>query len=62
MIRRVPSFSRRLGAQGDVWDGQKDMLLAFLGATLTMLIVALINWHYDPEFSTDLRQPEDRAW
>jgi putative membrane protein len=44
-----------LGAQGDVWDGQKDMLLAFLGATLTMLIVALINWRYDPEFSADLR-------
>jgi len=29
--------------------------LAFLGATLTMLIVALINWRYDPEFSADLR-------
>ena len=44
-----------LGAQGDVWDGQKDMLLAFLGATLTMFIVALINWRYDPEFGFDLR-------
>lgn len=44
-----------LGAQGDVWDGQKDMLLAFLGATLTMFIVALINWRYDPKFTADLR-------
>lgn len=35
-----------LGTQGDVWDAQKDMFLAGIGATLAMLIIALIVWHY----------------
>jgi putative membrane protein len=30
-----------VGAQGDVWDGQKDMLLAFVGAVVAMLMTAL---------------------
>lgn len=30
-----------LGTQGDTWDAQKDMGLAFLGAVLAMAIVAL---------------------
>jgi putative membrane protein len=29
-----------LGAQGDTWDGQKDMSLAFLGAAIAMFISA----------------------
>lgn len=33
-----------LGAQGDVWDGQKDMFLAGLGAVLAMLVVTLMRW------------------
>ena len=33
-----------LGAQGDPWDAQKDMLLAAEGATITMLLVALASW------------------
>lgn len=33
-----------LGAQGDPWDAQKDMLLAALGATITMVLVALATW------------------
>ncbi|WP_178862300.1 DUF2238 domain-containing protein [Thiomicrorhabdus cannonii] len=33
-----------LGAQGDVWDGQKDMFLAGLGAVLAMLVVVLMRW------------------
>lgn len=32
-----------LGAQGDVWDAQKDMLSASLGAALSMTITALID-------------------
>lgn len=44
-----------LGAQGDVWDGQKDMLLAVVGAMLAMLVVALINWRFDPAFGAELR-------
>lgn len=30
-----------VGAQGDVWDGQKDMLLALVGAILAMAATAL---------------------
>jgi len=45
-----------LGSQGDVWDAQKDMLLAGIGAFLTMLFVALIHLRYDKNFFPDLRQ------
>jgi putative membrane protein len=44
-----------LGAQGDVWDAQKDMVLAVIGAVATLLIVALLHWRYDPAFAGDLR-------
>ena len=29
-----------LGTQGDIWDAQKDMTLAFVGAVLCMIVVA----------------------
>ena len=45
-----------LGSQGDIWDAQKDMLLAGLGAALAMLIVALLNWRYNPAFLREMRQ------
>jgi putative membrane protein len=32
-----------LGAQGDVWDAQKDMVLAVLGAILSMSLLAIGN-------------------
>ncbi len=32
-----------LGSQGDVWDTQKDMLMAGIGAIITMIIVFVIN-------------------
>lgn len=44
-----------LGAQGDVWDAQKDMGLAVIGAAATLLIVALIHWRYDSAFGGELR-------
>ena len=44
-----------LGAQGDVWDAQKDMVLAVIGAAVTLLIVALLHWRYDPAFGGELR-------
>jgi putative membrane protein len=44
-----------LGAQGDVWDAQKDMALAAGGAFLTMVVTALVNWRYDPGFARELR-------
>lgn len=36
-----------LGAQGDIWDAQKDMLMAIVGATIAMLIVFIINWKFN---------------
>lgn len=44
-----------LGSQGDPFDAVKDMALAGLGATLTMLIVAAINWRYNHRFVDELR-------
>lgn len=32
-----------LGTQGDIWDAQKDMTAAAVGALLTMLVVALVR-------------------
>jgi putative membrane protein len=42
-----------LGAQGDLWDAHKDMALAALGATLTMLITALVNWRCQRDFARE---------
>lgn len=39
-----------LGSQGDIWDAQKDMGLAGLGALITMAVIALVNWWYDENF------------
>ena len=33
-----------VGAQGDVWDGQKDMTLAFVGAIIAMGATAAWRW------------------
>lgn len=44
-----------LGSQGDIWDAQKDMGMAGLGALIAMLVVAAINWHYNPDFWKELR-------
>ena len=45
-----------LGSQGDVWDAQKDMLLAGLGACLAMLVIALLNWKYNANFLQEVRE------
>ena len=45
-----------LGVQGDVWDAQKDMLLAGLGAAIAMLIVFIINWIYNEEFFSEVKE------
>jgi len=53
-----------VGAQGDVWDAQKDMWLATLGALLAMTITMGINaWlqkDFAREWSDSLRVKEDR--
>lgn len=40
-----------LGAQGDVWDAQKDMALASLGGLIAMTVTALVNWRYGRDFA-----------
>jgi len=53
-----------VGAQGDIWDAQKDMWLATLGALIAMGITAAINaWlqkDFAREWSESLRVKEDR--
>ncbi len=45
-----------LGAQGDIWDAQKDMTMAGIGAILAMLIIFLINWRYNRNFGKELKE------
>ena len=45
-----------LGSQGDVWDAQKDMGVAGLGALVAMIIVACINAKYQTHFWREMRQ------
>ena len=42
-----------LGTQGDVWDAHKDMALASIGALITMLIVAAINFKWQRDFAKE---------
>lgn len=42
-----------LGSQGDVWDAQKDMALASLGALITMSVTACINVAYQRDFARE---------
>ncbi|MBZ5696314.1 MAG: DUF2238 domain-containing protein [Acidobacteriia bacterium] len=44
-----------LGTQGDIWDAQKDMLSAGVGAVLAMVVIALINWRYNPGFLREVK-------
>lgn len=42
-----------LGTQGDVWDAQKDMALASLGALCAMCITAVVNWRFQRDFARE---------
>lgn len=42
-----------LGTQGDVWDAQKDMALASLGALLSMLLTAVVNLRLQRDFAAE---------
>ncbi len=44
-----------LGTQGDIWDAQKDMLMAGVGALLAMIITAVINMVLDRSFWKEMR-------
>jgi putative membrane protein len=45
-----------LGAQGDVWDAQKDMGLATLGAVLAMAVTAALNLRYQRDFAREMAE------
>ncbi len=45
-----------LGAQGDIWDAQKDMLMAGIGAAIAMLIILMINIYYNKNFWKDMKE------
>ncbi len=42
-----------LGSQGDLWDSQKDMASASLGALIAMTVIALITWRYKRDFARE---------
>ena len=42
-----------LGSQGDIWDAQKDMALASLGALLAMLLTAAVNAALQNDFGRE---------
>ncbi|KHO45356.1 MAG: hypothetical protein QS98_C0011G0051 [archaeon GW2011_AR3] len=44
-----------LGAQGDIWDAQKDMLAAGIGALIAMVTIAIINMVYNREFWPEMK-------
>lgn len=48
-----------LGTQGDVWDAQKDMALAGLGALIAMLITLGINLAIQRDFHREWRRSLD---
>jgi len=58
-----------LGGQGDVWDAHKDMALAALGATLSMVITYIINIYFKRDFVREwneslrinLKEPQSEA-
>ena len=42
-----------VGIQGDIWDAQKDMALAGLGALIAILITAAVNRRYQRDFARE---------
>ena len=45
-----------LGAQGDVWDAQKDMGLAGLGSIVAMAVTLVLVLRIDPGARGELRE------
>ncbi len=45
-----------LGSQGDIWDAQKDMLLAGIGSVIAMIVTAVIRVRYDSNFWKDFKE------
>lgn len=45
-----------LGSQGDIWDTQKDMAAAGVGALIAVLIVFAINYMYNRKLGAEMRE------
>jgi putative membrane protein len=45
-----------LGSQGDIWDAQKDMLMALIGACVAAIIISLINMAYKKDFWREMKE------
>lgn len=45
-----------LGAQGDIWDAQKDMLMAGTGAIIAMVIIFIINWVLNKDHWKEMKE------
>ncbi|MES2213549.1 MAG: DUF2238 domain-containing protein [Patescibacteria group bacterium] len=45
-----------LGSQGDIWDAQKDMLMAIIGACIAAGIIFLINMMLKKDFWQDMKE------
>lgn len=42
-----------LGSQGDIWDAQKDMFAAGIGAVIAMFVTGVINGIFKKDFARD---------
>jgi putative membrane protein len=45
-----------LGAQGDIWDAQKDMAMAGLGAVIAMAVTLAVTLVVDPKAPAELKE------
>ncbi len=45
-----------LGSQGDIWDTQKDMAAAGVGALIAVIIVFAINYFYNRKLGAEIRE------
>jgi putative membrane protein len=45
-----------LGSQGDIWDAQKDMLMAIIGAVLAMIIVFILNSIFNKDHIKEVKE------
>ncbi|MBP9757265.1 MAG: DUF2238 domain-containing protein [Candidatus Pacebacteria bacterium] len=45
-----------LGSQGDIWDTQKDMAAAGVGALIAVLVVLTINYIYNRKLGSEMRE------
>jgi len=45
-----------LGSQGDIWDAQKDMLLAIVGSFVTLFLVMLVHLVLDKNFYKEFKE------